>query len=449
MKRYYSWMTLLVCTLAISSCKKILDTKSSLNLATIASPREAQSVLDTYTFLNNSSPGSGETSADDYYVLTQDYNSISVDAHRRLYTWEKDNLYVSGSNDWLLVYRWAYYANNVLEAMDKVTLRDYDWSNVRGQAFFWRALSLQKASSLWAQAYDPATAANELGVPIRLTSDFNEPTTRSSLAANYEQIISDLKSAIPLLPIAPAHVMRPSKPAAYALLARTYLYMREYTKAALYADSCLQLKSQLVDLNTLSSSATYPMTQFNSEVIMHLVISTTMALNNTRNKTDSLLYQSYATNDLRRTLWFKAAGTGMVTFFGSYDGSASLFGGFATDEMYLTRAEALARTNRITEAMDDLNTLLRKRYRNVGFIPLTAANAAEALTKILMERRKELTMRDLRWMDIKRLNKEGAGIQLKRMINNVVYNLPANDPRFALAIPEDIIQLSGIQQNPR
>jgi starch-binding outer membrane protein, SusD/RagB family len=63
------------------------------------------------------------------------------------------------------------------------------------------------------------------------------------------------------------------------------------------------------------------------------------------------------------------------------------------------------------------------------------------------ERRKELTMRGLRWIDIKRLNKEGAGIVLKRLIGDKTYTLQPNDPRYALPLPADIILNTGMQQN--
>ena len=52
-------------------------------------------------------------------------------------------------------------------------------------------------------------------------------------------------------------------------------------------------------------------------------------------------------------------------------------------------------------------------------------------------------------MDIKRLNKDGAGITLKRVINGETFLLPPNDPRYAVAIPEDVIATTGMQQNPR
>jgi len=80
---------------------------------------------------------------------------------------------------------------------------------------------------------------------------------------------------------------------------------------------------------------------------------------------------------------------------------------------------------------------------------MVAIDAADALQKVLTERRKQLVMRFVRWMDIKRLNKEGASITLKRIINGQLYSLPPNSNLYALAIPEDVIVLSGIQQNPR
>jgi len=115
--------------------------------------------------------------------------------------------------------------------------------------------------------------------------------------------------------------------------------------------------------------------------------------------------------------------------------------------MYLTRAECHARANRITEAMNDLNTLLEMRWATGTFIPFAASAQGEALALILVERRKELLMRNLRWIDIKRLNKEGAGIVLKRMVNNQEYTLEPNDDRYALPLPYRIIDITGMPQN--
>ncbi|HEY6083417.1 MAG TPA: RagB/SusD family nutrient uptake outer membrane protein, partial [Chitinophagaceae bacterium] len=68
---------------------------------------------------------------------------------------------------------------------------------------------------------------------------------------------------------------------------------------------------------------------------------------------------------------------------------------------------------------------------------------------ILVERRKELVFRTIRFTDIKRLNKEGADITQKRIIGGKTYILLPNDPRYALSIPENVIQAGGIPQNPQ
>ena len=77
-----------------------------------------------------------------------------------------------------------------------------------------------------------------------------------------------------------------------------------------------------------------------------------------------------------------------------------------------------------------------------------ASAASMTIDTIRKERRKELLFRGLRWIDIKRLNKEGAGINITRLVNGLVYTLEPGDPRFALPLPADVIGASGMPQNP-
>lgn len=456
LKNVYVAFFILLIAFANGSCKKYLDKKSDKNLVVISSLQDMQALFDDYSNITYSDPGSGEISADNYYLTDGDWSGMN-ETYRRMYTWEKDFLFPASFNEWFNSYRQVYYANSVLENLGNVVKNSNnstEWENIKGQAFFFRAEAFLQVATIWALAYDENTAATDLGIPLRLNSNFNEPSVRSSIKETYDRIISDLKESVNMLPIDQVQVTRPSKPAAYGLLARAYLSMRQYDSCRKYADLCLQLKNSLMDYNNPASpdfvnAASYPpFIQFNSEVLFESIIPNPAPLIDGTAKIDTNLYHSYSTDDLRKIAFFNDNGDGTYGFKGHY--TLAQFGGIATDEIYLMRAECYARTGKITEAITDLNTLMVKRWSNaVPYPAFTATDANDALNKILLERRKELLMRGLRWMDIKRLNKEGANINLNRLINGQAYILSPNDLRFALPIPEDVISLSGMEQNPR
>jgi len=446
----------LVLQLVINAgCKKYLSEKSDKKLVIISSLDDMQALFDDYSNISYSDAASGETSADDYYVTSADWSSRS-EPERRTYTWEKDFLFAAQANDWLNCYKVVYYANTVFEKLGDVTLNEYNkaqWENIKGQAHFFRAKAFFQAAAIWTPAYDASTASTDLGLPLRLTSDFEEKSIRSSVQKTYDQILTDLNESIKVLPVDQVQVIRPTKFAAYGLLARVYLAMRSYDSCAKYADLCLKAKSTLMDYNNAGGSdlvnltSNTPFVQFNKEVIFESTLAAPGILTNSRAKIDSNLYLSYADDDLRKTAFFKNNNNGTYGFKGNY--SNGLFDGLSVNEMYLMRAECAARSGDIVAAMNDLNTLLVKRWKTSKFVPYTAANKAEALNKVLTERRKELLMRGLRWIDLKRLNKEGANITLRRIVNGQTYTLLPNNLRYALPIPEDVIALSGMEQNPR
>jgi hypothetical protein len=138
------------------------------------------------------------------------------------------------------------------------------------------------------------------------------------------------------------------------------------------------------------------------------------------------------------------------TIKGSYGGNSIRFTGLATDEIYLIRAECHARKGDAISAMKDLNALLEKRWKSTDWVPFTAGNANDALNKILIERRKELCFRGIRWNDLRRLNMDPQfSMTLQRTINSQTYTLPSNDPKYVLPIPIGVILLNNIEQNPR
>lgn len=437
------------------SCKKYLDVATDKKLAVISNLRDLQSLLDASSQINFNDPGAGEVSADNYYVKAAIWDGLN-EYDRNQYLWADYNVIppfaVFQSNAWANCFNVIYRANTVLFNINQIlktinNAQEYD--NILGQAYFLRAKFNLELAWVWCLAYDSTTAATDLGIPLRLTPDFNEQSVRSSLQQSYEQILGDLKISSELLPDYPLHVLRPSKAAAFGYLSRCYLSMRNYYDAGKYADSCLQFHPELMDFNLDIPDTTdaYPIPQFNKETIYFSRMASPRPLY--YGNIDTLVYNLFSNADWRKTLFFNNTESDNVIFKGSYNQSRAPFTGLASDEMYLTRAECLARHGDIKNAEDDLNYFLRHRYRSNSFSPMKLHDEGQALHLILQERRKELIFRELRWMDIKRLNKEGKNIVLQREIGGVTKVLPPNDLRYALAIPDDIIARSGMTQNPR
>jgi hypothetical protein len=318
-----------------------------------------------------------------------------------------------------------------------------------------RALHCYYLQETFGQPYRPATAGTDLGIPLQLTDNTNQPVTRATVQEVYRQIIRDDSMAIALLPVGiqSANPNRPCRPAAYALLARVYLTMQDSANAERYADDCLNLYSTLVDYNTVDSSEAHPFPLTgNKEVLFQCSAYNYPVMYNDMAEVDSNLYRSYAINDLRRAVFFRPApsGDGGVCFKGNYTGQLYLFSGLAVDEVYLIRAECRARSGNIAGAMSDLNTLLSSRWRSGTFQPYTAATADQALALVLTERRKETLFRELRWSDLRRLNQDPRfAISLIRILAEQVDTLPPLNDRYTYPIPENEIQLSGIPQNQR
>ena len=438
-------------SLFLFSCKKYLDKKPDQELVIPSTLFDLQALLDNHSNMITKGVSWGEASADNYYISDVVYQT-SITESQELYTWQlkKYNRY---PNDWANLYIPVYYSNLVLEILpdiSKTVINAEAWDNVKGTSLFHRSRSYLHGSFLFANAWDNATAATDYGMVLRNTTDFNLPSVRASLHETDNQLIADFKEAATLLPDNPVHVIRPSKAAAYGYLARAYLSMRKYDSCFKYANLALQIKNSLMDYNKIqvSASSTRTFTRFNEEVVFQSQITFSLpSFSTSRARVDSILYLSYDANDLRKKLFFLPQSDG-YRFRGTYDGFNDFFNGLATDELYLMRAESRARTGDANGAMDDLNTLMVKRWKAGTFIPFVANTPAKALKIILEERRKELLFRGLRWMDIKRLNKEGADIQLTRKVQGNIFTLAPNDKRYALPLPDDLVTTFGIPQNP-
>jgi starch-binding outer membrane protein, SusD/RagB family len=447
----YKIVLFVFASLAVLSCKKTwMEEKSDKTLDVPTTVTAYQALLDHTGTMNDGRPPLGEESADNYYITNNMFAGY-IPSDRNIYLWEKE-IFVDKDFDinWNSSYKQAFQTNIVLDGINDVAAEDVGtpaWNNVKGSAHFFRAEAYFNVAQLFAKPYS-LTFPDEPGIPLRLTPDPKVQSVRAGLHETYEQILSDLHTAAGYLPVAPQYKTRPSKPAAYALLSRVYLAMQDYSHALSYADSCLKLYDSL--FNTIITTPTYPIASLNKEVILHATMLNYFQARGVI--VDTNLYKSYKVNDLRRTVFFKTNTNGGMRFVGTYTGGNTgfiFFSGIATDEVFLTRAECYARAGNITAAMNDLNTLMIKRWKTGAFVPFAASTTSEALGLILEERRKETLFRGLRWTDLRRLNSEGANIVLTRVVNGQTYTLPPNSPRYTLPLSPEVINLTGMPQNER
>jgi tetratricopeptide (TPR) repeat protein len=460
MKKFISVLLVVLFPICFSSCDDDwFDAKPSQNLAVLETLKDIQLLLDnTENFNWYNYPAMGEEATPDSYLNDDDYAGLTQ-ADRNTYIWASGENFYEGTpvDDWDLAYTAISYANIALDQLDKIDVNSTnreEWEKLRGTALFHRAITFFNVAQVFAKPYVESTASSDLGIIMRLTANVNDPSERVTVKQTYDKILSDLEEAAELLPEKQELINRPSKHAVYGLLARVYLSMGKYPEALQWADEALAISNTLMDFNDPQYQfGPYP--TYNPETIFFsmMVYSPISPMLGGIGSVDPNLLALYTLNDRRLTAFF--ADFGKIMFLGNYAGDFGYvfhFSGLATDEMFLIRAECLARAGQTALAMEAVNALYEKRWNTDtgAFVPYTAATADEALSIVLLERRKELCFRGLTWSDLRRLNQDpDLAVTLERVVNGVTYTLPPNNERYVYPIPDNEIRLSGVPQNHR
>ncbi|KEQ29119.1 hypothetical protein N180_09740 [Pedobacter antarcticus 4BY] len=452
MKRYITHILLFVSIAAVFSCKKYLDVKPDKSQVVPVSLDDCQALLNNAGVLYTLYPSTAEISSDDYYLTSEVWTSLP-NYRREPYLWLKNSDVIY--TDWAAAYSKVLVCNQILEVLDKIVPTQNEqqqWNRIRGAALLLRSMSFFGLAQVFAQPYEASTARQNYGIPIRLTPNLGEKTDRGTLQDTYDRIVKDMTEAISLLPskqivsLADKSISMPAKAAAYAALARVFLVMDNFEQAFINADLSLREKGTLMDYKTINAQPTYPIPRFNVEVLYETGCNALVPI--TYGIVNPELYNLYESGDLRKTLFFRNKGNDTYQFKGTYI-PGTIFNGLATDEMYLIRAECAARAGQVSNALVDLNTLRMSRW-DTTYVPLTANDADEVLKMVLTERRRELLFRGLRWMDLRRLNKDSRFAQiLTRSLNGQEYTLPPRDLRYTLLVPREVLERVDIPQNPR
>lgn len=425
----------------IQSCEKFLATKNSNKYAVPDKLQDLQALLDDESTMNTRrTAGISQILSDDGF-LSPDRYQLVLEENRDLYLWKPFRS--KHPNDWSLAYLPIYNANFCLDMIEDIPMTEHNkdsWRQVKGSAYFFRAY--YHLNLLWAycKAFDSETSERDRGIVLRLTSDFNEANRLSSVMEGYQQVILDALESARYLPDYSVNANRPSRAAAHALLARTYLSMRQYEEARAHAEQALALHPQLMDFSKpgdgINLNQTNRFTRFTKETIFYSSMSSSLGINSPASSfVDTTLFDSYEVEDLRKKAFFFKVGN-YNRFYGSYSEAIGvLFSGLTSSEMYLIRAECRVRNGDVKGGMDDMRHLLLHRNVTVDENEITAI---EALNFVLEERRKELVWRGIRWSDIKRLNKEGRNIVLRRKLLDHDVTLLPNSDQYEIALPEDL-----------
>lgn len=456
MKKIFLSLCLYSLFTACTKQQEWLDTRINRSSVVLNTLDDYQALLDAdymfreYGFL-------GILGSDQINLSLADYQVVNISTERNGYIWAKDIYEGRMPSEWLSLYRVIAVANICLEGLNKIpvtTQNERQWKQIQGSALFFRGMANYQLLQYFAPTYDPSKANSDLGIPLRFSPDVNDKPGRSSVQQCYDQVLKDFGQSIDLLPTTNSPAMRPSRAGALGLLARVYLMLEDWGKSAQYSAEALAIHSTLIDYNSLNAAASLPFPTLQNkhpEVLWHAEGSVSNYFVSNRPMFDTVLYRSYVSNDLRRTVFFRLFNNQPI-FKGYYTGRNMVtFAGVASNELYLIRAESLARLGQTTAAMSTLNSLLVKRWRTGTFVPYAASSADAALSIILTERRKELAFTcSLVWEDLRRLNRDPRFARtLKKVIGNDTYTLAPNDPKYVLPIPDIEIQLTGIPQNIR
>jgi starch-binding outer membrane protein, SusD/RagB family len=377
------------------------------------------------------SAGNGPTLLNFLPGLSADELTLSGSNRQDFIAYYKNALSTQAVGDvgfWSRTYFYIYSSNAAIIGLTKSqSLSPSVKNQLLGEAYFIRAFCYFYLVNLYGD------------VPIETSVDYkiNAVLHRSKVSEVYAMIKSDLIKAQSLLNEnfldytllkTSSERIRPNKGAATALLARTYLYLKEWSNAE-------NESSKLIENNSLYSldDLANVFLKNSQETIWALQpVGTGQASNTGSGRLyvlsnagvnggtypvylSNLLLEKFEDNDPRLATWTSFVTVAGVQYYFANKYKVGNVAAPTTEypivfrlaEQYLIRAESRAMQNNISGAIDDLN-IIRERARGsqadtiLPDLPSTL-NQEQTENAILHERQIELfTEWGHRWLDIKR-----------------------------------------------
>ncbi|WP_289660559.1 RagB/SusD family nutrient uptake outer membrane protein [Flavobacterium panacagri] len=465
MKKYLKYITIIALGAIVLSCDNYVDIKTEGRL--IPEETENYRYLLQNSYVYDITYGAVDVASDDisFQNEAQATELGASDYYRpftNFYKWA-DQIYFDGEVDYNMnsMYSALYNSNIVInEVMKSKNGTEAEKLAIKGEAQVHRAYIFLTLVNTFGKAYDPATASSDLGIVLFTTPTVSDDIKRTSVQNAYDIILSDLNDAVNsgLKPInSGTNVAFPSRASAYALLARTYLYMRNYPMALENAEKALAIQSTLNNYEDYEFNA-FPTRRFDKELILskwngYSSLSYAPQILSLSNE----LVSSFDTNDLRYVLFtqptssFNSNYTIGRTYAKEGLTGESRNGGPTVAEMMLIKAECLARAGSGEAAMAEINKLRQKRFRATQYVAMTASDSKDALIKVLAERRRELMGQGgFRWFDLKRLNKESEFAKtITHTFAGQTFTLAPNSDRYQMPYaPIYYDYAPNLQKNP-
>jgi hypothetical protein len=327
------------------------------------------------------------------------------------------------------------------------------------------------------RAYIYFYAVNLYGTPPLTTSDdytVNNVLANSTSDAIYKQIVQDLTDAQAALADnvyvdaggnTVTDRIRPNKQVASAMLARVYLYLKDWKNAETQASSVISNANYTLvgNLNQVFLKASketlwalQPVSQLYLNTIdaNYLIVNASYTLS-TQLPLNNNLVNAFETGDARLANWvgtFTTTTAPITTFyFANKYKVASLSSTIAVTEypivmrfaeQYLIRAEARAQQNNLSGAAADIN-MIRSR---ASLANTTAASQSDILDAVAHERQVELFSEwGHRWFDLKRTNKLDAVMSVVTPQKGGTW---ASFEQLMPILPDDIRADPNLKQNP-
>lgn len=442
-KQLFITATFIAIIVASVGCKKFVDvdppkTELLTSQAFLTDKSATSAVLGIFTnmqndidFINSGITISGGLLADELLPFSQGGPDLLFLRNQLTPTLNRVN------SMWLNAYKNISQINTCIEGLEASTaLTPAVKSQLLGEAKLCRAFTNFYLVNLWGN------------IPVVTTTDYktNAVIGQSSSSDVYKAIITDCKEAQSLLGTdypTPGRV-RPNKWAATALLARAYLYTKDYANAETESTAVIAsgIYNPLPDLNNAflkeSSEAIWQLLPVSYYSATHegATFLSGVAFGSGYYLTDGLL-NSFETGDNRKTAWIASVTYQNQLYYypykykdvGQYNGTTinENYILLRLAEQYLIRAEARAQLNKLPEALADVN-LIRNR---AGLSNLAISTQAQLLTAIDNENRHEFFAEwGHRWLDLKRLGRADAVLSPLKPTwkpTAVLFPIPQND----------------------